>query len=256
MSIHVLAHKRGFGLAGGFWKRFGIVLIEAPIHIVSDALAKYFRAQCSIEAFPASLEKHDRHFLWQYVGHNWTICWAFSSEEVAFALALFLETKVMILTHQGTSDWTTLKVFDQDKWVEHYEFGHHDFDDPYEKVGDQGWGAGHWDLEVTYEYLASPNSACPIQTRHLFSSVIRKLTKNEVHSALQTEANETGFLNTTLQYFEGYLPDCVETPLTYSRSTADFQPVQSDFVQINSVILPAETFHLQNMLRIPQRITL
>lgn len=148
MSIYALTHKRGFGLTGGFWNRFGIVLIEAPIHIVSDTLAKHFRAQCSIEAFPASLEEREKHFLWQDVGHNWTIWWAFSSEELAFTLALLLNTKVMVLTHQGTSGWTTLKVFDQDKWGEHYEFGPHGFDDPNEKVGDLGWGVGYWDLEV------------------------------------------------------------------------------------------------------------
>lgn len=256
MSIHALAHKRGFGLTGGFWNRFGAILIEAPIHIVTDTLTKHFHAQCSIEALPASLEEQNKHFLWQYVGHTWTTWWAFSSEEVAFALALFLETKVMVLTHQGTSDWTTFKVFDQDKWVEHYEFGHHGFDDPDQKVGDLGWGIGFWDLEVTYEYLASPNSAFPIQTRHLFSSAIRKLTEKNIHSALHTGANETGFLNTTLQCFGAYLPDCIETPLTYSRSATDFQPTQSDFARIDSVILPTETFYWQNMLPVPQRVTL
>lgn len=161
----------------------------------------------------------------------------------------------MVLTHQGTSDWSTLKIFDQDKWVEHYEFGHHDFDDPNEKVGDLGWGTGYWDLEVTYEYLATPNSTFPIQTRHLFSSVIRKLTEKDLHSALHNEANETGFLDATLRYYRAYLPDCVETPLNYSRSATDFQPVQSDFVRVDSVILPAETFYGQNMLPVPKRVT-
>lgn len=63
MPIYDLSEQCGFGLTGGFWNRFGIVLIEAPIHIVSDTLAKYFRAQCSIEAFPALPKEQNKHFL-------------------------------------------------------------------------------------------------------------------------------------------------------------------------------------------------
>jgi hypothetical protein len=255
MSSRNLAEKRGFGLTGGFWNRFGVVLIEAPIHLVTSTLVKHFRAEYSIDIFPASLDEREKRFLWQYSGHTWTIWWAFSSEEVAFALALFLGTKAMVITHQGVSDLSTVKIFHQDKWVEHYYFGHDDYDDPNEKIGDRGWEVGYWDLEVTYEYFVSQGSSFPIQTRHLFSSTIRRVTESEMKSVLHSGAGEFGFLHTTLQHYGAYLPDCSETPLDYPRSDSDFHPVRSDFRRVDALVLPKKTFYWQNSLPVPKRVT-
>lgn len=250
-----LAEKRGFGLTGGFWNRFGVVLIEAPIHLVTSTLSNHFRAAYDADIFPASLNEREKHFLWQYAGHTWTTWWAFSSEEVAFALALFLETKAIVITHQGTSDWNTIKIFHQDKWVEHYHFGHDGYDDPNERIGDRGWSVGYWNLEVTYEYFVSQRSTFPIQTRHLFSSVMRKVTEFEMKSVLESGTGAFGFLHATLQHYGAYLPDCNETPLNYSRSNSDFHPVRSDFERVDALVLPKETFYWQNMLPVPKRVT-
>ncbi|MDX2216727.1 MAG: hypothetical protein SFY66_25910 [Oculatellaceae cyanobacterium bins.114] len=250
-----LAEKRGFGLTGGFWNHFGVVLIEAPIHLVTSTLSKHFRAEYTADIFPASLHEREKHFLWQYAGHTWTIWWAFASEEVAFALALFLETRAIVMTHQGTSGWSTVKIFYQDKWVEHYHFGYDDYDDPDAKIGDRGyWGIGYWNLEVTYEYFVSQKSTFPVQTRHLFSSVMRKVTEPEMRSWLRSKEGRFGFLDATLQYYGAYLPDCKETPLTYSRSDSDFHPVRSDFERVDALVLPKETFYWRNMLPVPKYV--
>lgn len=254
MSTWNLSEKRGFGLTGGFWNRFGVVLIEAPIHLVTSTLSKHFRAEYDANIFPASLDDREKHFLWQYAGHTWTVWWAFSSEEVAFALALFLETRAIVITHEGVSDWSTVKIFYQDKWVEHYYFGHNDYDDPDEKIGDRGWGVGYWDLEITHEYFVSQGSTFPIQTRHLLSSVVRKVTESEMKSLLRSESGEFGFLHATLQYYGAYVPNCDETPLSYSRSDSDFHPVQSDFERVDALVLPKETFYWKNMLPVPKRV--
>jgi hypothetical protein len=250
-----LAKKRGFGLNGGFWNRFGVVLIEAPIHLVTSTLSKHLQAEYDADIFPASLDERGKHFLWQYAGHTWTIWWAFSSEEIAFALALLLETKTIVITHQGTSGWSTVKIFYQDKWVEHYHFGNDDYDDPNEKIGDRGWGVGYWNLEVTYEYLISQGSTFPIQTRHLFSSVMREVTESEMKLLLKLGTGAFGFLHATLQHYGTYLPDCNETPLTYSRADADFHPARSDFERVDALVLPQKTFYWQNMLPVPRRVT-
>ncbi|PPT08708.1 hypothetical protein CKA32_000544 [Geitlerinema sp. FC II] len=251
-----LAEKRGFGLTGGFWNRFGVVFIEAPIQSVVSTLYKLFNAEYQVNIFPALLEEQDRRFLWQYSGHTWTTWWAFSSEEVAFALALFLETKAIVITHQGISGWSTIKVFYQDKWVEHYLFGGDDYDSPNEKIGDRGWGVGYWDLEVTYEYFVSQGSTFPIQSRHLFCSVMREVTEAEMKSILSSNRYESGFLDATLQHYGVYLPNCDETPLTYLRSNSDFHPVRSDFERVDALVLPKETFYWQNMLPVPMRVAI
>jgi hypothetical protein len=258
-----LVEKRGFGLSGGFWNRFGIVLIEAPIHLVTSTLSHHFRAEYDADIFPALLDdrKNDeqrkdeqkKHFLWQYAGHTWTIWWAFSSEEIAFALALFLETKAVVITHQGVSGWSTVKTFYQDQWIEHYYFGYDDYDDPNEKIGDRGWGTNYWDLELTYEYLPQ-GSTLPTQTRHLFSSVMRKVTEAEMQLMLRSRTDAFGFLHTTLQHYGTYLPDCNETPLSYPRSKSDFHPVRSDFERVDTLVLPKAAFYWENILPVPKHV--
>lgn len=240
-------------MTGGMYKRFGVTLIEAPIDVVSYALSNYFRAECCMDIFPADLQEKEKHFLWQYGGHSWTIWWAFAREKIAFALALFLGTKAIVLTHQGTSGWSEFKMFYQDKFVEHYHFG---FDDrePNEKIGDRFWSAGYWDIEIVQKCVY-PSSPMPSWYRHLFCSTLRQVTEEEMRMSLATMPDEFGFLDATFRYYRAYLPDYEETPLAYDRADSDFQSNRADFERIDAVSLPKEAFYWQNVLPVPSRVS-
>lgn len=253
MSKLNLLNKRGFGLTGGLWNRFGVTLIEAPIDVVSSALSNYFRAECRIDIFPADSEKPEARFIWQYGGHPWTIWWAFSSEQIVFTLAFLLDTKAIVLTHQGTSDWSELKIFDRENLVEHYCFGFDDYD-PNEKIGDRFWDAGDWDLEIVQEFIY-PRGGIRTWYRHFFCSLMRQVTEREMRRSLAAMPDEFGFLDATLQYYRAYLPALEETPLTiYNCSISEGLPHQSDFIRIDAVLLPKEAFYGQNILPVPAKV--
>ncbi|OCQ89903.1 hypothetical protein BCD64_18345 [Nostoc sp. MBR 210] len=251
-----LAKKRGFGLTGGLWNHFGIVLVKAPIDVVSSALCSYFNAECDTDIFPTPFnERGERRLLWQYIGHNWTIWWAFASEEIAFALSLLLETKTIILTYQGTSGWSEFKMFQQDKLVEYYLFGFDDSGDG--NRGDQFFGMGYLDLEIVQECI---NLKCslPACYRHLFKSSMRLVTEQEMRMSLEvmekSTVEEYGFLDATLRYYGAYIPDLSETPHLDDESTSDFHPTRLDFERIDAVVLPQEAFYWRNMLPVPSRV--
>lgn len=253
MYLQPLAEKRGFGLTGGFWNRFGITLIKAPVDVITSALSDYFRTDCDIDLRSSSLNQSKKSFLWQYIGHEWTVWWSFAREEIAFVLALFLETKAIVITHQGTSDWTTFKMFDRDKLVEYYLFGF-DERDLEKKFGHLHYeNNGYWDLEIV-QTINYPRSLFPFWYRHMFCSSIRQVTENEMRASFTTQSNEFSFLDVSLRYHEAYLPDCKETPLSYYHSVLECQSLLGKIIRLDAVVLPKEAFYEKNLLTVPNRV--
>ncbi len=251
--VNALADKRGFGLQSGFWNRFGVSLIEAPIDKVSTALAEHFGAQCERDIFSSKyVDLADpRRCLWQYKGHSWTVWWAFGYEYIIFTLAYLLNTKSIILTHQGTSGWTNLKVFSADRWIEEYDCG---CSLNGNEQNDESDDTPCSELEFTYVYSQDNNIW---STGHIFTSAVRQISKAEMLNSLQAGEQEYGFLDHLLRYHGAYLPELDETPLDYLRycyNYDSFYPVRDDFERVDAVILRQEAFYWRNILSPPDRV--
>ena len=275
MSSEAISDKRGLGLGSNFINRFGRTLIEAPADLIRATLVTEFQAKCETvfvnqpnqfvvrkklsPDFRANHESDDfppllgefASYLWQHPGHSWSeLAWA--SDEIAMLLALFLETRTVVLTYSGVSGWTTLKTFYEDQWIEYYEFGD-DFDhDPTEKLGDRGWGHSFWDLEVVYDDLE--RSSC-WQSRHFFSSSARDVTESQVLSILDTGEYEFGFLDATLKSYGVYVSDYHETPYHGERRGFEHWQDRLIFQRIEAVAFPEDDDYWFNLPSIPKRVS-
>ena len=267
--------KRGLGLRD-FCNRFAIVLVEAPVELVLQTLAENFRirhqtvliqeptrfiirreltdefrARRDSNLFPPEL--NDRAgYVWQYLGHPWTVVGVWAGEEMAFTLALLLETRTLIVEHSGVVDRTTLKVFHEDLWIEHYRFGD-DEDELGGKFHDRKGQADEWDVETVYGVC---NEDSPVySTRHLFKSAIRKISESEIVSILASEpSDEFEFLNTTLKFYDAYLPDSLETPFRPSRFGFESWRERLLFSQIHAVVFPDDQAYWDSLIPCPKRV--
>lgn len=266
MFLNSITRKRGFGFTGGFWNRFGVIFVKAPVEVVSSALSEHFSTECKInlsreslaELANEQLDQRYRYFLWQYKGHSWTVWWAFADENVAFTLAFLLNTKAIVITYRGTSDWAGVKVFHNDKFIEDYRYG---FDDrePNEKIGHSFFGQksilGHnyWDVE-TVQFIYYPNSPLPSTYRHLFCSSIRNLTQIKVQNILKSRFDEFGLLDRTLKFHNLYFPNCSEIPLPYYHAVEDYNSLDFAVPRTDSILLSKEIFLWNNLLPVPERV--
>lgn len=263
MSFESIATKRGFNLTGGFWKRFGVTFIEAPVEVVSSALSDYYQAKCEINLSANSLyeltrEQANKSFVWQYTGHDWTVWWTFADENIAATLALFLNTKAIVITYQGTSNWTEVKIFKDDKLIEQYYFGFED-NNLNKKIGHLFFagklrlGYNYWDVE-TVQYIHYHNILPPSTYRHLFCSSVRNLTEIEVQNILKSRTNEFGLLDITFKFHNVYFPNLSEIPLPYYHSVENFYTIDSEIVRIDSILLPEKAFYWDNILSVPKQV--
>lgn len=253
--------KRGFGLKGGFWNRFGVVFIQASMDTVSDVLSNYFETKCnrnfSLEAIAEIEQKQSRlsheYFFFQYLGHDWTVWWASNREDIAFTLSYLLETKSFVLTYSGTSDWTEVKIFDGDRFVEHYKFGFYDLE-PDQKIAKDATGYETCFIE-TVQNIYYPGSPLPAPYRHMFCSSIRDLSEAEVNNILASSTDEFGLLNNICEYYNLYFPDCSEIPLPSYHSEKEFLSLNIEDLRIDCIKLPESAFYWDNILPVPRKIT-
>lgn len=252
MSLESIATKRGFNLTGGFWKRFGVTFIEAPVEVVSSALSDYYQAKCEINLSANSLyestkKRVNKSFIWQYKGHDWTI-WMSANEEIAYVLALFLDTKTIVITHQKTSDYTKVKFFKSDRLIEHYHFGCN-YTNPQEKIGHFLFGHDYWDVE-TIQYIDGFAS----EYRHLFCSSVRNLTKIEVQEILESGKRELGLLDRTFKFHNAYFSDCSEFLLPFNPSLEDVEYWMSKIARIDRFLLRKKVDYWNNIFSVPERV--
>ena len=257
MTLESIATKRGFNLTGGFWNRFGVTFIEAPVEVVSSALSDYYQAECEINLSAKSLyeltrERSNKRFVWQYKGHDWTVWWSFANENIAFTLAFLLNTKAIVITYQGTSDWAEVKIFNSDQFIEHYQFGF-DEREPNEKFGHYMLGSDDLDVE-TVQYVYYPNSTISSTYRHIFCSSVRNLTEREVQNILKFRTDEFALLDRTFKFHNVYFPDLSEITLPYYHSVENFYAIDFQIVRIDSILLPKKAFYWDNILSVPKRV--
>ena len=251
MSLDSIATKRGFNLTGRFWKRFGVTFIEAPVEVVSSALSDYYQAKCERNLSAKSLyestrEKSNKRFVWQYKGHDWTV-WMSANEEIASVLALFLDTKAIVITHQKTSDYTKVKIFKSDRLIEHYHFGCN-YTNPQEKIGHFLFGHDYWDVE-TIQHIDGFAS----EYRHLFCSLVRNLTEIEVQKILESGKRELGLLDRTFKFHNAYFPDLSEF-LPFNPSLEDVEYWMSIIARIDGFLLRKKVDYWNNIFPVPKRV--
>ena len=261
MSSIAISNKGGFGLRGGFWNRFGVVFIKAPIETVSLALSDLFEAKCDCNLSLKAVAKIDREtsrssnkrFLFQYLGHDWTVWWAFATEEIAFTLSCLLETKSFVLTYSGTSDWTEVKIFECDCFIEHYIFGFDDLE-PEIKIGKDAMGYDAFFIE-TVQNIYYPNLRIPLPPsyRHIFCSSIRDLSEKEVNDILASSSDEFGLLNDICKFHNLYFPDCSEI-LLYCDHSEEYLSLDFNIKRIDCVELPESAYYWDNKLSVPKKV--
>jgi hypothetical protein len=277
MSFNSITKKRGFGLNESFWNHFGVVFIEAPIEVVSSTLSNYFSsdyldfvsAECEINLTKESLfelitkQHHKQRFIWQYIGHSWTIWWAFADENIAFTLAFLLNTKTIVInnrgiTNLGINEWgTEVKIFQNDLFIEHYCFGFDDRDrdrDPDPRCGYLSCLENYyWDVN-TVQSIYYAKKKLPTKYRHLFYSSVCHLTELEVQNILKVRNDEFGLLDRTLKVYNLYFPNYSEIPLPRYHSVEDFNSLDFEIIRIDSIILPLECFYRRDLLSVPKRV--
>ena len=252
MSPESIATKRGFNLTGGFCQRFGVTFIEAPVEVVSSALSDYYQAECEINLSANSLYElidlqQNKDYICQYKGHDWTI-WMSANEEIASVLALFLDTKAIVITHQKTSDYTKVKIFKSDRLIEHYHFGCN-YTNPQEKIGHFLFGHDYWDVE-TIQHIDGFAS----EYRHLFGSSVRNLTEIEVQEILKFGKRELGLLDRTFKFHNAYFSNCLEALLPFNPSLEDVEYWISKIARIDAFLLRKKVDYWNNIFLVPEQV--
>ncbi len=200
------------GLEFIWWREntLGILMIKAPIELVSPVIASVLNGTLDIDVFGKQYDPHSNrcHTIYQYQGHHWTIVFTFDicAASTVAKISEQLQSDCIYLVTEDTSGCASYQLFEKGKIIEEFNWGC-DYTEEFlgiepeellefarerELQGDplpQHWDPRQWDIYFVNE-LSS----------YQFRSNKYKATKDEVQ-------NEEIFLDKLFQAQDAWLPD-------------------------------------------------
>jgi len=122
-----LSERRGFEFSGLGVNTLGILLIKAPIELVSPTISELLHGVLETDAFGREYDSYLRRYriLHQYRGHDWTIICPFdicASGTVA-KISEQLQVDCIYLENEDTSGCSGYKLFVRGACVEEFDWG-------------------------------------------------------------------------------------------------------------------------------------
>ncbi len=231
-----LPERRGFEFSNWQTNTFGILMVKAPIELVSPAISEILRGELRLDVLIRQYDTQlsSGQILYQYQGHNWTIILNFSicASSTVAKISEQLQSDCIYLETEDTSGCSSYTLLEKGKIIEELHWGVDyteevlgieteellDFVKMREAQGNplaEGWDPRKWDIYCFEGYSS-----------YQFRSNKYKATSNEVK-------NTESLLDKLFKFHDAWLPDWEYIPALEEFEGSKISA--EDFVRVDIV---------------------